>query len=68
MPKKKEKKYMGKNTQDVIKFNQSQFKGINGKSASAFYSAIEHGNTKRKERIRRIKQWQNGKKEIQNEL
>ena len=30
MPKKKEKKYMGKNTQDVIKFNQSQFKGING--------------------------------------
>lgn len=42
MPKKKEKKYMGKNTQDVIKFNQPQFKGINGKSASAFYSAIEH--------------------------
>ena len=32
MPKKKEKKYMGKNTQDVIKFNQSQFKGINGKN------------------------------------
>ena len=43
MPKKKEKKYMGKNTQDVIKFNQSQFEGINGNPASAFYSAIEHG-------------------------
>ena len=47
MPKKKEKKYMGKNTQDVIKFNQSQLEGINGKSASAFYSAIEHGNTRK---------------------
>ena len=67
MPKKKEKKYMGKNTQDVIKFNQSQFKGINGKSASAFYSAIEHGNTKQAKN-QEVISCQNGKKEIQNEL
>lgn len=60
MPKKKEKKYMGKNTQDVIKFNQPQLEGINGKSASAFYSAIEHGNT---ERIRK-----RGNKNVKNKL
>ena len=32
--------------------NQSQLEGINGKSASAFYSAIEHGERKEREEIK----------------
>ena len=47
MPKKKEKKYMGKNTQDVIKFNQSQFKGINGKPLVPFIVRLSTRNTRK---------------------
>ena len=48
--------------------NQPQFKGINGISASAFYSAIEHGNTeifiKNQEEIKMLRT--NSKKAMEN--
>ena len=51
----------------IFQRNQPQLEGINGKSANAFYSAIEHGNTKQAKN-QEVISCQNGKKEIQNEL